>query len=134
MTLRFDLAVFPEIGGLPSYTFTKALGLGEQIPTPIVVTPIPSESNVMRKLSAIVFVVMITAPLPAIAYTQEDAAACTSDAMRLCQQAIPDESRVASCLHQNRRQLSPGCTIVFKRPHAAIAAREHPVNGHKTKF
>jgi hypothetical protein len=62
----------------------------------------------MRKLSAVAFIaMMITAPLPAIAYTQEDADACTPDAMRLCQQAIPDESRVALCLVQNKRQLSP---------------------------
>ena len=41
----------------------------------------------MRKLSAVAFVVitiMITVPLPAIAYTQADADACTPDAMRLC--------------------------------------------------
>ena len=89
----------------------------------------------MRKLSAIAFIVMITAaPLPAIAYTQEDADACTPDAMRLCQQAIPDESRVALCLVQNKRQLSPACTMVFNRPRAASAARERPVNVQKTKF
>jgi hypothetical protein len=36
----------------------------------------------MRKLSAVAFIVitiMITAPLPAIAYTQADADACTPD-------------------------------------------------------
>ena len=41
----------------------------------------------MRKLSAVAFVIttiMITAPLPAIAYTQADADACAPDAMRLC--------------------------------------------------
>lgn len=90
----------------------------------------------MRKLSAIAFIVMITitAPLPAIAYTQEDADACTPDAMRLCQQAIPDESRVTLCLVQNKRQLSPACSLVFQRPRAASAARERPVNVQKTKF
>ena len=88
----------------------------------------------MHKLSAIAFIVMITAPLPAIAYTQADADACTPDAMRLCQHAIPDESRVALCLVQNRRQLSPACTMVFNRSHAASAARERPVNVQKTKF
>jgi hypothetical protein len=89
----------------------------------------------MRKLSAVAFIaMMITAPLPAIAYTQEDADACTPDAMRLCQQVIPDESRVALCLVQNKRQLSPGCTIVFNRPRAASAARERPVTVRKTKF
>jgi hypothetical protein len=87
----------------------------------------------MRKLSAIAFIVMMsTAPLPAVAYTQEDADACTPDAMRLCQQAIPDAGRVTLCLVQNKRQLSPPCTTVFNR--AASAARERAANVQKTKF
>jgi hypothetical protein len=74
----------------------------------------------MRKMCAVVFItVMVAAPFPVMAYTQEDANACTPDAMRLCQQAIPDASRVTLCLVQNRRQLSPACTSVFNRPHAA---------------
>jgi hypothetical protein len=52
--------------------------------------------------------------------------------MRLCQQAIPDESRVTLCLVQNKRQLSPACAIVFNR--AASAARERPATVQKTKF
>ncbi len=77
----------------------------------------------MRKfrttLSAIASIVVMTAPLPATAYTQEDANACTPDAMRLCQQAIPDVTRITQCLVQKRRQLSPACTVVFNRPRAA---------------
>jgi hypothetical protein len=84
----------------------------------------------MRKLSAIAFIVMIMAPFPAVAYTQADADACTPDVFRLCQQAIPDESRVSLCLFQNKRLLSPACTTVFNRPRAASA----PVNLQKTKF
>src|ERR1700681_1760882 len=81
----------------------QALIAKEQFPTLIVFTPTPKlECNVMRKLSAIALVVMIMAPLPAIAYTQEDADACTPDAFRLCQQAIPDASRITLCLVQNR--------------------------------
>jgi hypothetical protein len=60
----------------------------------------------MRKSSAVAFVIitiMITAPLPAFAYTQADADACTPDAMRLCANAIPDVSRVALCLAHNKR-------------------------------
>ncbi|MGB2659288.1 MAG: hypothetical protein WBC84_13720, partial [Pseudolabrys sp.] len=63
----------------------------------------------MRKLSAVALVIItikITAPLPAIAYTQEDADACTPDAMRLCASAIPDVSRVAFCLAHNKQQLN----------------------------
>jgi hypothetical protein len=86
----------------------------------------------MHKISVIVFAAMITAPLPAIAYTQEDASACASDAQRLCQQAIPDEGRVSNCLHEHRRQLSPACSTVFKRPRQSLADRERSSKGHKT--
>ena len=89
----------------------------------------------MRKLSGLAFIaVMMMAPFPAIAYTQEDADACTPDVMRLCQQEIPDASRVALCLIQNKRQLSPACAIVFNRPRAANAARVHRENIQKTNF
>jgi hypothetical protein len=88
----------------------------------------------MFKLSAIAFMVTIVAPLPAVAYTQEDANACTPDAMRLCQDAIPDASRVALCLVQNKRQLSPACTIVFNRPRGASADRERPENIKKANY
>jgi hypothetical protein len=72
----------------------------------------------MRLLSLIAVIVMITAPLPARAYTQEDSAACASDAQRLCQDAIPDEGRVTLCLHQNKRQLGLACTLTLK--HARV--------------
>ena len=84
------------------------------------------ECNVMAKLSAIAVVAAILAPLPAIAYTQEDASACTPDAFRLCQSAIPDADRVTTCLIQNRRQLSPACTGVFNRLRGASAERDRP--------
>jgi len=88
----------------------------------------------MGKLSAIAFMATITAPLPALAYTQEDAMACTPDAMRLCQNAIPDVSRIALCLAQNKRQLSPACTLVFNRPRGVVADRERPENIQKTNY
>ena len=88
----------------------------------------------MGKLSAIAFMVMIMAPLPAIAYTQEDADACTPDAMRLCQNAIPDASRVAQCLVQNKQQLSPACTNVFNRPRGASVDRERPLKAQGINY
>jgi hypothetical protein len=62
--------------------------------------------------------------------------------MRLCQNAIPDETRVAQCLVQNKRQLSPACKIVFSRPNTAAAtptaasARPtgRPLDIHNTNF
>jgi hypothetical protein len=108
----------------------------EQIPIVIVATPSPKlECNVMRKLSAVAFIIiMITAPLPAIAYTQADADACTPDAMRLCASAIPDVSRVAFCLAHNKQQLNSACASVFNRPRGASATRERRENIQKTNF
>jgi hypothetical protein len=88
----------------------------------------------MGKLSAIAFIATIMAPLPAIAYTQEDADACTPDAMRLCQNAIPDVSRVAQCLVQNKQQLSPACTSVFNRLRGASVDHERPVKTQRTNY
>jgi hypothetical protein len=91
--------------------------------------------HVMRKWSAVAFVIiMMTAPLPALAYTQEDADACTPDAMRLCQNAIPDASRVAQCLVQNKQQLSPACTSVFNRPRGASVDRERSTKTQRTSY
>ena len=81
----------------------------------------------MNKLSALAFLVVLAAPLPALAYTQEDANACTPDAMRLCGPAIPDPGRVADCLVQNKRGLSPACAVVMSRPRDASAARDQGV-------
>ena len=96
----------------------------------------------MLKLCAIASLLTIIAPLPAIAYTQEDADACTPDAFRLCQYAIPDADRVAACLASNKRNLSPACKIVFSRPStaattpAATSARPagRPLDIHPTNF
>ena len=89
----------------------------------------------MRKLSAVAFIIiMITAPLPALAYTQEDADACTPDAMRLCQNAIPDANRVAQCLVQNKQQLSPACGNVFNRPRGASVDRERTLKAQGTNY
>jgi hypothetical protein len=86
----------------------------------------------MRTRSAIISIVMIMAPLPAVAYTQSDADACTPDAMRLCQHAIPDPDRVTQCLVQNKQDLSPACKNVFSRP--VSAARERPEVVQDTKY
>ena len=76
----------------------------------------------MFKLCAIALSAAIIAPLPALAYTQQDADACTPDAFRLCQNAIPDVTRVGQCLAQNKSQLRPACKIVFSRPATAEKA------------
>ena len=72
----------------------------------------------MRGLSAIAFVMLLASPVTVSAYTQEDVAACTPDAIRLCQQVFPNKTRVVSCLVQNRRKLGPACTLAFNRARA----------------
>jgi len=88
----------------------------------------------MRMLIAIAFVLTAAAPLPALAYTQEDVAACTPDAVRLCQQAFPDKSRVVLCLVRNRRQLNTACTLAFNRARSGIGAREQSASVQQTTF
>ena len=89
----------------------------------------------MLKLCVVACLLAVT-PLPALAYTQEEADACTPDAMRLCQHAIPDEARVARCLAQNKAALSPACQVVFSRPAAArdVPAPGRPLAIHPTGF
>jgi hypothetical protein len=60
---------------------------------------------------------------PAFAQSQDDQAACTPDVMRLCQQEIPDRSRIIACLVRSRLRLSPACSIVFHRARTAGGPR-----------
>jgi hypothetical protein len=73
----------------------------------------------MRTVLALAFIAAIATPLPAFAQSQEDQAACTPDVMRLCQQDIPDRSRVVACLVRSKLQLSPACAGVFNRARTA---------------
>lgn len=52
----------------------------------------------------------------ALAYSQEQQEACTSDAMRLCSGFIPDVDRITVCMIQNKRQLTPRCAVHFQPP------------------
>jgi hypothetical protein len=40
--------------------------------------------------------------------------ACTPDAMRLCQQFIPDRAKVTACMMRSRRQLSQECLTAMR--------------------
>jgi hypothetical protein len=52
--------------------------------------------------------------LPALAQgTPEQRAACENDAMRLCQQYVPDVDRITACMSRHRAQLSPRCRAFF---------------------
>ena len=77
------------------------------------------EFNAMLKLMALAIILAIAAPLTAVAQSQEDQTACTPDVMRLCQQDIPDASRIVACLVRSKLQLSPACSMVFNRARIA---------------
>lgn len=46
--------------------------------------------------------------------TEAEKAACTSDAMRLCSDAYPDEGKLLTCMTANRKSLGAGCASAFK--------------------
>ena len=47
-------------------------------------------------------------------WTPKQRAACEPDAMRLCNQYVPDVQRVSACMSHYRRYLSPACRAVFQ--------------------
>jgi len=72
----------------------------------------------MQKLAVIALLlggIVLSAPGPSQAYTEEERMACQDDAFRLCGQFIPDEQRVKACLIANMSRLSPACRRMFQR-------------------
>ena len=66
-------------------------------------------------LSAAFGLALALASLPAAAqqWTPKQRAACEPDAMRLCNQYIPDVQRVSTCMSAYRRYLSPACRAFY---------------------
>ena len=48
--------------------------------------------------------------------TMEQRAACTPDAFRFCEDAIPDPKKVELCLRSKKPQLSADCRVAFEPP------------------
>ena len=46
--------------------------------------------------------------------TPEEQQACTPDAMRLCNQFIPDVAKVTACMMAKRSQLSEACRVAMR--------------------
>lgn len=78
-------------------------------------------------VAALLGLTLAFASLPAAAqqqpqgqWTQEQRAACEPDAMRLCNQYVPDVQRISACMSHYHRYLSAACRRVFdsqkKRP------------------
>lgn len=53
----------------------------------------------------------------ASAQSQEVEQACTPDAMRLCQEFIPDREKVKVCMIRKRAQLSQACLVAMRGEH-----------------
>jgi hypothetical protein len=52
-------------------------------------------------------------PVAAQQWTPQQRAACEPDAMRLCNQYVPDVQRTSVCMSHYRRYLSPACRAVL---------------------
>jgi len=66
------------------------------------------------------------------AYAQDMAAgqqACGNDAFSLCQQAIPDQGRIAACLRANFRRVSAPCRT-FMASYAKKSGTRHARRRH----
>jgi hypothetical protein len=68
----------------------------------------------------------------AFAETPEERQACTDDAFRVCQQAIPDRDRVFACLVANHTALSPLCRRALE-PYVAAQTPSRPTTKSKSK-
>jgi len=71
--------------------------------------------RVVAGLSAAFCLALTFASLPVAAqqWTPQQRSACEPDAMRLCNQYIPDVQRVSACMSAYRRYLSPTCRAVL---------------------
>ena len=57
---------------------------------------------------------LLMQPTTSQAYTQEQQAACSGDAFRLCSSEIPDVDRVTACMVRRKSELSPECRVYFR--------------------
>jgi hypothetical protein len=63
----------------------------------------------VKQRSAIIAVMILSGAAPALAETPEGRQACTNDAFKICQDAIPDRERVFNCLAAHKDAISPAC-------------------------
>ncbi len=50
-------------------------------------------------------------------YTLEEVQACSGDAMRFCQDALPDVHKIETCMQAKKAQLSKACQAMFDPKH-----------------
>jgi type II secretory pathway component PulL len=64
-------------------------------------------------------------PAAAQQWTPQQRAACEPDAMRLCNQYVPDVQRTSACMSHYRRYLSPACRAVLYGSQRKKLRRRH---------
>ncbi|WP_398472914.1 hypothetical protein [Tardiphaga sp.] len=74
-----------------------------------------------RTIGAIASLALMNSAPAFAAGTDAQREACTPDAFRLCSMAMPDETRVESCLRAAGPRLSRACHDVFFPPEAAAS-------------
>jgi hypothetical protein len=73
-----------------------------------------SRSRLITSVAALAGLALWAGLTPAAGQgTPEQRAACENDAMRLCQEFVPDVQRITACMSQKRRYLSPRCRVYF---------------------
>jgi hypothetical protein len=73
-----------------------------------------TQSMLRRLRGAVALLAFAISPAAAQQWTPQQRAACEPDAMRLCNQYIPDVQRTSACMSHYRRYLSPACRAVFQ--------------------
>ena len=56
-------------------------------------------------------------------HSRADEEACTPDVYRLCNDYVPNQARIVSCLRAKRGQLSPRCRAVMSRNSGSSSRR-----------
>jgi hypothetical protein len=91
-----------------------------------------SRSHVSRIFLIAVFSLSSLASAQAFEVTDQQRAACTPDAFRLCSAEMPDANRVAACMDAKQASLSAPCRAVFAAARseriAALPHRHHRVH------
>jgi hypothetical protein len=89
-------------------------------------------SHISRVILVAVFGVSTLAGARSFEVTDQQRAACTPDAFRLCSSEMPDANRVAACMDAKKASLSAPCRAVFaaadSERSAALPHRSHRVH------
>ena len=81
----------------------------------------------LRDAAAVLALALTFAISPAAAqqWTPQQRAACEPDAMRLCNQYVPDVQRTSACMSHYRRYVSPACRAVLYGSQRKKLRRRH---------